>query len=210
MMLSPARRREALETRHPTWNPMTISQALDSAVAEYPDRPFVITDCHSFSYSEIQNWSRRLAAGLIHIGVKAGDHVAIIMANHPEFVAIKYAVSRVGAVAVPINFLLRQQELKYVLEQSDSTVLITMDRMRDRDYLADLDALIPGWEISGGGTALPKLRGVFVVSGDETPRPGTQDLDALGNLAPHEDHQELQHGETHGAREISSYVYYPS
>ena len=84
------------------------------------------------------------------------------MANLPEFVAVKYAIARVGAVAVPVNFALQRQELSYILEQSDSKALIIMDRLRDRDYLADLDALAPGWERSGGGIRWPLLRHVIV------------------------------------------------
>ena len=42
----------------------------------------------------------RLAAGLIATGVGAGEHVGIVMANFPEFVALKFAIARAGAVAV--------------------------------------------------------------------------------------------------------------
>jgi fatty-acyl-CoA synthase len=161
-MLTPLLRRKALEERHPAWQPMTISQAFDRVVAEFPERPLIITNQGEHSYLDVQRWSRELAAGLISEGVRPGDHVALVLGNFPVYVALKYAISRIGAVAVPINYLLRRQELSYILEQSDSTVLIVMDRLRDRDYLNDLDAIIPGWETQGGGSRLPKLRRVFV------------------------------------------------
>jgi fatty-acyl-CoA synthase len=66
--------------------------------------------------------------------------VAIDLANFPEFVALKYAIARAGAVCVPCNFLLRGRELEYVLEQSGAKILVTMDTFRGHDYLADLIA----------------------------------------------------------------------
>jgi fatty-acyl-CoA synthase len=161
-MLTPSQRRLALERRHPVWRPLTIAQALDAATEQFPERPLVITDSQHYSYRDIQTWSRALAAGLIESGIQAGDHVAMLLANFPEFVAVKSAIARIGAVAVPINFALRRQELSYILEQSDSRALVIMDQLRERNYLEDLDALVPGWESVGGGTRWPALRQIFV------------------------------------------------
>ncbi len=154
-------RRQALEDRWKVWQPRTIPQLLDALAAEQPDRPYVITDERTYTYADIAAWSIRLAAGLAAQGIGHGDHVAVDMANYPETVALKYASGRLGAVTVSINFLLRQQELGYVLGQSRAKLLITMDRFRDLDYLAALDGLAPGWE-SGDFAGLPDLTGVFV------------------------------------------------
>ena len=176
-------RRSSLEARFTPWRSMTLSQTLDRAARDFGDRPFFITDDHAFSYREIQDRSRRLAAGLIELGVEAGDHVALVMANHPEFAAVKFAISRVGAVCVPINVLLRATELGYVLDQSDATVLITMDAYRDLSYLDCLDSLAPGWERNGGGDAIARLRQVVVFSPTDELRKGAltlADLEAAG------------------------------
>ncbi|MBA3742657.1 MAG: AMP-binding protein [Sporichthya sp.] len=157
-----AERRQALEDRWKVWAPRTIPQLLDVVAAEHPDRPYVITDERTYSYADIAAWSIRLAAGLAAQGIGPGDHVAVDLANYRETVALKYASGRLGAVTVSINFLLRQQELGYVLGQSRAKLLITMDRFRDLDYLAALDGLAPGWE-SGDFTGLPDLTGVFVL-----------------------------------------------
>jgi fatty-acyl-CoA synthase len=163
--------RAELDARYPTWTPYTTAQFLDVVAERYPTRPLVLTDDGAdggaHTYREMSEWSRRLAAGLIALGVRAGDHVAVDLANSPEVVALKFAVARVGAVSVSINFLLRHEELHYILRQSDATVLITMDRFRDLDYLDCLDRIIPGWEGRGvetraGGSVLPRLRQVYV------------------------------------------------
>jgi fatty-acyl-CoA synthase len=180
-MLAPvATRREALEDRFSPWRPTALHEALDVAEAEFGDRPFVVTDEVVLTYRDVGERSRRLAAGLAASGVRPGDHVAVLMANFPEFVAVSYAVSRAGATAVPINYLNRRDELGYVLRQSDAVLLITMDRFRHLDHLGMLDELAPGWESEGGGEAFPLLREVVVfATGETAPRSGVTTLDHL-------------------------------
>lgn len=163
MVLSSVKERQAaLEARFPRWVPRTLDAALDAAAAEFSDRPYVVTGERSWTYREVQQWSVRLANGLVRAGVQPGDHVGLVMANYPEFLAMKFAIARAGAVCIPINFLNRRDELGYVLRQSDTVVLATMDRFRTLDYLGMLDELAPGWEQAGGGDSLPRLRKVFV------------------------------------------------
>lgn len=155
-------RQAALSRRFPEWRPRTLDQMLAAAASEFPERPYVITDERTWTYREMQAWADRIAAGLVTAGVKPGEHVALLMANYPEFVALKFGISRAGAVAVPINFLNRRDELAYVLRQSNAVLLVTMERFRDLDYLAMLDELAPGWERKGGGDLFPRLRRVVV------------------------------------------------
>ncbi|MEQ7849236.1 class I adenylate-forming enzyme family protein [Nocardioides kribbensis] len=181
MLPSVAERQEALEGRHPAWVARRLDEQLDAAVEEFGDRPYVVTDHRSWTYREVADWSRRLARGLVAAGVRPGDLVALVMANHPEFVALKYAIARAGATAVPVNFLNRRDELGYVLRQSGASALVTMDAFRDLDYLDMLDDLAPGWESGGGGAELPDLRAVFVLTGEgRTPRPGARTVEELG------------------------------
>jgi fatty-acyl-CoA synthase len=173
-------RQERLTRRFPVWAPRTLDQLLDFAAAEFPDRDYVITDETVYSYRDIKLWSERIAGGLVEAGVRAGDHVAIVLANQPEFVSVKYAIARVGATCVPINLLNRRDELGYVLRQSDAALLITMDSFRGLDYLAALDELAPGWESRGGGENLPRLKRVVVFPASGAPvREGVLSLAAL-------------------------------
>lgn len=154
--MSPQKRRELLMVQYPAWEVLTISGRLDRAVESCADRPLIITDARTWSYGEVQAWSREIASGLIAHGLMAGEHVALDMANYPEFTAIKFAIARAGAVCIPVNFILRGQELAYVLDQSDAAVLITMEEFRGHDYLADLDQIRP---------ELPKIRHIFGLAG---------------------------------------------
>ena len=167
-------------------------------------------DSRTYTYRDIQQWSRALAAGLIESGVQAGDHVAVVLANLPEYVAVKYAIARAGAVAVPVNYALRRRELSYILEQSDSTVLITMDRLRDRNYLEDLDALMPDWEHAGGSTQWPQLRRVFVHTIEGNPRSAATTLSALSAMGTPTSRTELTRREARADPFFRSDIIYTS
>jgi fatty-acyl-CoA synthase len=175
---SVAERQAALRDRFPQWRPMSLDQMLDTVADRHPDRPYVITDAFSWSYAEVKRRSDEVAAAMAACGVLPGDHVGVLMANYPEFVAVKFGIARAGAVAVPINFLNRRDELGYVIKQSDIVLLITMDCFRDLDYQRFLDELAPGWERQGGGEAFPRLKNVvvFANSGD-APRPNVTTLE---------------------------------
>lgn len=161
--MDPVRTRQyALSRRYARWEPLTLHGMLDAAQDAYGNRPALVAAGCDRTYAELAAWSCRLAAGLQTLGVKPGEKVAVVLANYPEFVALKYAIARAGAVAVPINILNRADELRYVLEQSDAVIMVTMDGFRGADYLEMLDAIAPGWESAGGGAALPALRQVVV------------------------------------------------
>jgi long-chain acyl-CoA synthetase len=79
----------------------------------------------TYSGGELYERSRRLAGGLIGLGVKPGDRVVVSMANQPE-VGITYnALWRSGAAITPAMFLLTQPELRHILEDSEAVGLVT-------------------------------------------------------------------------------------
>jgi fatty-acyl-CoA synthase len=134
-------RRTALEQRFPEWPGWTLAEALDAAAAAHPDRPYVIAEDRTCTYAELAEWSRALARGLAAEGVGPGENVALLLPNGAELVALLFAVARVGAVAVPVNVLLHERELGYVLRQSDSVALVSCERFRDLDHAAHVAAL---------------------------------------------------------------------
>jgi fatty-acyl-CoA synthase len=145
----------------------TLSGAFDAAAAEFPQRAFFITRDRTWTYRAMQEWSRDIGSGLIARGLRPGDHVAVMLANYGEFAAVKLALSRIGAVAVPVNFLLRSHELEYILRQSDARALFIMEEFRGMNYFAMLEQIIPGWTRHGGGATLPKLENIVVLPREE-------------------------------------------
>jgi fatty-acyl-CoA synthase len=175
-------RREALGSRFPVWRPATLSEFLRRSAAEYGDRPFVITDDRSVSYAEVEAWVSELADGLAALGVGPEDRVGMLMANYLEFVPVKFAIARAGAVAIPFNYLYRQAELGYVLRQSQCNILVTMTSFSGLDYLAMLDAIAPGWA-DGPTGQLPDLRRVVVLDTGGAPFAGRAGVIDVAGLA---------------------------
>jgi fatty-acyl-CoA synthase len=189
MMLHIDQRRAGLRERFAAWTPRTLHERLDECCGSYGERPFVITDDRTISYDETADWSGRLADGLAALGVRPGDRVGLLLANYLEFTPLKFAVSRAGAVAIPFNYLYRQDELAFVLAQSECNVLITMTGFAGLDYLAILDGIAPGWDSDGelSLTTLPSLRRVVLLPTDGRHRARVLDvagLDALGQSHP--------------------------
>jgi fatty-acyl-CoA synthase len=174
-------RRDGLNRTERVWRPMSLAERFDRVAARYPDRPYVLTDDATFSYADVQEWSRRLALGLYAIGVRQGDSVALVVDNRPEFVAAKLAIAWLGATAVPVNFAYRTAELRAVLARSEACVLISISASIGVDRLAVLDELVPGWEHGGTSPDLPRLRDVLLVSAEG--RPGARDLAWLADRA---------------------------
>lgn len=185
-----AERRTALLERFRTWTPRTLDAWLDLCAEEHPERDFVITGERVLTYAEVAAESRRLADGLAALGVGRGDRVGLLMANHAEFVTMKFAIARTGATAIPFNFLYRTEELRYVLAQSACKVLVTNAGFQALDHAGMLDEIVPGWDTPGfadrtavGDGAPDDLRHVVLVErpGD-APRPGALTARALADL----------------------------
>ncbi|MGH3508695.1 MAG: class I adenylate-forming enzyme family protein [Nocardioidaceae bacterium] len=177
-----AGRRSVLEQRHGPWRPKTLAGLFDEVATEYADRPFVIEETAAWTYAQMGEWSRQLARGLVAQGVRPGDHVAVVLPNGAETVAVRFAIARTGAVAVPVNIALHAEELGYVLAQSRASVLITMEEFRGIDALDSLDQIAPGWEGPQPSRGLPDLRLVVTVPrGTAQPRrAGVPTLTSLG------------------------------
>ena len=102
---------------------------------------------------------------------------------------IKFAISRVGAIAVPFNFLYKQDELAFVLADSGCRVLVTMTGFGGLDYPSMLDAIAAGWDAAGyrksgrpSTDPLPALRHVVLLETDGPCRAGVHSVRSLLEL----------------------------
>jgi long-chain acyl-CoA synthetase len=106
---------------------ITMPEALTRTAGRFPDRTALVFMGKKISYRELEALVNRFAGALTAIGIKAGDRVAMLLPNMPQFVIANYAAFRIGAVTVMNNPLSTEEELAYQLNDSDSTVLITLD-----------------------------------------------------------------------------------
>jgi fatty-acyl-CoA synthase len=162
-------RRELLRRCYPAWRPRTLSDWLDDCAKRYGQRPMVLTDDRELSYADVAAESRCLADGLAALGVQPGDRVAMVMANYPELVAIKFAIARAGAIAVPLNYLYRSDELRFVLADSGCRVVVTMTGFAGLDYQAMLDGI-------------PDPPTLVLLDTDGRTRPGALTIEGLAAL----------------------------
>lgn len=172
-----ARRRAALEKITGTWTPRSLAAAFDHAADAWPDRPYVLAESGSLTYSEVQAKSLDLAAGLLSLGVKVGDRIALLVDNRPEYAAIKYAIARVGAIAVPLNYSYKGDEIRERLVQSGAAVVIAIEASVATNFLDVFDAMVPGWESGVTNADLPALKHIVLV--DNSARPAAPSIHSL-------------------------------
>jgi len=84
----------------------------------------LFVDDEKITYGQILQAADKLAGFLAEKGIKEGDKVALFLRNSPEFIYTIFAVSKLGAILVPVNTFLKEEELSYILEDSGSSVLI--------------------------------------------------------------------------------------
>lgn len=109
-----------------------LSDLLQQRVSANPDKHFLFseTDARSFTYSEFALAVDRTAAMLAAHGIVKGDVVSLLMPNSAEYIIAYFACWRLGAVAGPVNSLLKTQEIEYVVSNSEAKTLITTSEFR--------------------------------------------------------------------------------
>jgi acyl-CoA synthetase (AMP-forming)/AMP-acid ligase II len=118
--------------------PDTIDQLVRARSAAYGSKEMVIDPVTRISYSELDVSTRELAAALVHAGVGKGTRVGLIMPNGARWVQIAVAVTRIGAVLVPLSTLLQSPELVAQLRVASVQSLVTVEEFRGHRYLDDL------------------------------------------------------------------------
>lgn len=111
---------------------ITMPEILTRTAGRFPNVTALVFMGKKISYRELEALVNRFANALKGIGVKAGDRVSMLLPNMPQVVIANYAVMRIGAVAVPINPLADEEELTRQVNDSNSTVLITLDLLFPR------------------------------------------------------------------------------
>ena len=140
------------------WTSETLTQVLRRQAAERGAKAFVSEGAVSLTYLEVYELSGRLARGLRDAGVGAGDRVAVQLPNWWEFVVVVAAVSRLGAISIPIMPVYRRGEVGHILDDADVAAVVTPREYKGFDYLGmhrDLAAGRPG------------LHTIIVVRGEE-------------------------------------------
>ena len=155
-----------LSPRAANHRPLTPLDFLERSVRAFPKRPAVVWRSRTWTYEEFGGVVARFASFLRRQGVGSGDIVSVMALNRPEMLAAHFAVPMVGAVLNTINTRLDPDTIGYILEHSESRIMIA-------------DA---GCGPSAGAASLAASVPLFLLKEPEEGN-GTQSLDFLGGDA---------------------------
>ncbi|WP_166904828.1 class I adenylate-forming enzyme family protein [Mycobacterium sp. DL440] len=156
-----------------TQSPLTIPALLQHSVAEFGESVYLVTPTDRLTYLEAEQRSARLARWLLREGVGKGSRVGLFFPNGTEWVTWWLAVSRIGAVAVPLSTLYTPAEIAKVLRLADIGLLITPSTVLNIDVAERLEKALP--ELAGHSTsrltlrAAPYLRRIAVIGSVDRP-----------------------------------------
>ncbi|MDR7080486.1 fatty-acyl-CoA synthase [Neobacillus niacini] len=94
------------------------------AVKYYPQKTAVIDEEKEFTYQEFGERTDLLSKALHNAGIRKGDHVAVMLPNTHYMLECFYGICQLGAVMVPLNYRLSAGDLEYIINHSDSKLLI--------------------------------------------------------------------------------------
>lgn len=109
-----------------------LPDALERSAETFPDNPAIIYMGNTITYKELRQMVNRFANALLDLGVKPGDKVAMLLPNIPQVIIADYAVFKLGAITAMNNPLYTERELTYQLNDSDATVIVTLDLLLPR------------------------------------------------------------------------------
>src|SRR6266487_2239316 len=160
------------------WQSASFNALVAEQAARRGDQVFVFDSTTSLTYAGFRDKTMRLAVGLRREGLRRGDRVAVQLPNWTEFPQIAAALSRIGAILVPIMPIYREDEVAYVLRHSGAVAAVTCHEFRGFGHLEMFGKL---------RSEAPDLRTVYVARTpaefDASETPSLDSLVADGDLA---------------------------
>jgi long-chain acyl-CoA synthetase len=101
-----------------------LASLLTATARSHARRPALVADGEAVAYAELEARAARFAGLLRAHGVEPGDRVAVLLPNTPAFVEAYYGALRAGAILVPLNFLLKRDEIEHRLRDSGARLLV--------------------------------------------------------------------------------------
>jgi acyl-CoA synthetase (AMP-forming)/AMP-acid ligase II len=121
----------------------TIPELLKHAALEFGESRYIVTPTDRLTYAQAERRSAVFARRLLHEGVGKGARVGLLFANGTEWVTWWLAVTRIGAIAVPLSTTSTPTKIATLLRLSDIGILIAPTRVLDIDVAERLEAALP-------------------------------------------------------------------
>ena len=146
---------------------------LDYGCHVEPDREAVVFENQRMTYAQIKDRAYRLANSLHSMGLRKGDRVTVLLRNCAEWFDIFFALATLGAVMVPVNFLLKSKEVEFIINDSGASMIFVGE---DLIHLLDLEK-----------KSTPELREIIGIGEQIPPSPAvsySKLLDQSYNILP--------------------------
>lgn len=155
---------------------ITIGALVDEMASRYPDNDALVYPFRGIRYTQQQfrDVCNQVAKAFMRLGIQKGEHIAIWANNVPEWVLTQFSTGKMGAVLVTVNTNYRSFELEYLMKQSDSTTLLMVGGVKEKDeYLKIIYELCPELNQCEPGQLksekLPLLRNVVFLGEEKHP-----------------------------------------
>jgi len=137
---------------------MNLKAMLGEVAKHYGGKTAIALGDRRLSYAELDEASNKIANALMKVGVSKGDRVAMLLSNSPEFVVIYFGVTKIGAIAVPLDTKYKADELVSLFDDSQPRVLVT-----ENPFLEPLVPILPRFKYIEHIVDLsPKYEGRFL------------------------------------------------
>jgi fatty-acyl-CoA synthase len=155
----------------------TLGDLVDELAERAGDRGGVTFRGDLSTWSQVAQRARRLASGLVRLGLRPGDRVAVLMENRLEWILFDFAIAKAGGICMGLNTWYQAEDLRYVLAHSGARAVVCADTTAGRRYI-DL--------VQRVRAECPELEHVIVLSDAGTQYPGCTDvaqLESSGDLS---------------------------
>jgi fatty-acyl-CoA synthase len=197
-----ARRRKHLAESMPMWVPASIDQRLDASARLWADRTYLVFGEREHTYGDTVRRSRQIAARLSAAGVRKGTHVGLLMANSFDLYATMYAIARLGAWSVPLNYFLAPAELAYVVSHSQCSVVVVDPDVPGGSGIDLLERTLA--EIAETGSGSASVSKILVTASGSLARSPRFEYETF------EPNGDLYTGESNSSADDVSHLYYTS
>lgn len=140
-----------------------FSRILGRNVEKWPDQEVIVYGDRRMTNRELDARANALAQAFLEMGIRRGDRVALLLYNCPEFLETVFALNKIGAVFLPLNYRLAPAELEYIIGNAEARSLVTEPEFREGmdKVVGALPALerkvLVGGEATGGWLAYEEL-----------------------------------------------------
>jgi long-chain acyl-CoA synthetase len=154
---------------------------LEQAAERYPDNTAIAFGERRYTYRDLRAQAERLARSLIERGIGPGGRVGLYLYNCPEMVVCYFACFKIGATVVPVNYRLKSDEVRHIVNHGKPNILISQRELFHElaGIIDDLPSLHACYLIDDEGRHSDRTRAFDDLLGG--PAAGSSDIDVPGN-----------------------------